>query len=118
MRSGDDVGHDQFAAKPRHRRLTGVDRILVLPLYPQFSRSTTAAVFDRLAQALKPCPHLPELRLIRDYHDHPAYIDALANSVRDHWARHGGAYGETYPSELQKYSFSTLELDQSKNRLE
>ena len=88
-------------------RDAGVDRILVLPLYPQFSRSTTAAVFDRLAQALKPCPHLPELRLIRDYHDHPAYIDALANSVRDHWARHGDARGKllmSYHGIPQRYA--------------
>ncbi|MEL0615562.1 ferrochelatase [Cobetia marina] len=67
----------------------GADRILVLPLYPQFSRTTTAAVFDRLARALKPCPHLPELRFVRDYHDHPDYIAALAASVREHWEKAG-----------------------------
>lgn len=74
-------------------RDAGVERILVLPMYPQFSRSTTAAVFDRLAKALKYCPHLPELRFVRDYHDHPAYITALANSVREHWQRNGGERG-------------------------
>ncbi|SHE56471.1 ferrochelatase [Modicisalibacter ilicicola DSM 19980] len=74
-------------------RDAGVERILVLPLYPQFSRSTTAAVFDRLARALKRCPHLPELRFVRDYHDHPAYIEALANSVREHWQHHEGQRG-------------------------
>lgn len=74
-------------------RDAGVERILVLPMYPQFSRSTTAAVFDRLAKALKVCPHLPELRFVRDYHDHPAYIGALAQSVREHWRRHDGARG-------------------------
>ncbi|SDL28977.1 ferrochelatase [Modicisalibacter muralis] len=66
-------------------RDAGVERILVLPMYPQFSRTTTAAVFDRLARALKACPQLPELRFVRDYHDHSAYIAALANSVREHW---------------------------------
>ncbi|MCM2971850.1 ferrochelatase [Larsenimonas suaedae] len=70
-------------------RRAGVERIVVLPMYPQFSRSTTAAVFDRLAKALKPCPHLPELRMIRDFHDHPGYIKALANSVREHWQQLG-----------------------------
>ncbi|GHB00137.1 ferrochelatase [Modicisalibacter luteus] len=88
-------------------RDAGVDRILVLPLYPQFSKSTTAAVFDRLAKALKPCPHLPELRLVRDYHDHPGYIEALANSVRDHWARHGGQRGRllmSYHGIPQRYA--------------
>lgn len=70
-------------------RDAGVERILVLPLYPQFSATTTGAVFDRLARALAPCPHLPELRFVRDYHNHPAYIGALAESVREHWAVHG-----------------------------
>lgn len=74
-------------------RDAGAKRILVLPLYPQFSRSTTAAVFDRLAKALKPCQHLPELRFVGDYHDHPAYIEALANSVREHWQRNDGERG-------------------------
>lgn len=74
-------------------RDAGVERILVLPMYPQFSRATTAAVFDRLARALKYCPHLPELRFVRDYHDHPAYITALANSVREHWQRNDGERG-------------------------
>ncbi|CAO1667563.1 MULTISPECIES: ferrochelatase [Salinicola] len=70
-------------------RESGVDRIVVLPLYPQFSRTTTAAVFQRLAKALEPCPHLPELRFVRDYHDHPDYISALAASVRQHWEANG-----------------------------
>lgn len=74
-------------------RDAGVERILVLPMYPQFSRSTTAAVFDRLACSLKRCPHLPELRFVRDYHDHPAYIAALADSVREHWRRYDGEHG-------------------------
>lgn len=88
-------------------RDAGAERILVLPLYPQFSRSTTAAVFDRLARALRPCPHLPELRFVRDYHDHPAYIEALANSVREHWLRHGGERGRllmSYHGIPQRYA--------------
>ncbi|MFD2190867.1 ferrochelatase [Pistricoccus aurantiacus] len=75
-------------------RDAGVERILVLPLYPQFSRSTTAAIFDGLARALEPCPHLPELRFIRDYHDHPGYIEALAARVREHWEAHPGERGK------------------------
>ncbi|GAA0572561.1 ferrochelatase [Halomonas salifodinae] len=75
-------------------RQAGAERILVLPLYPQFSRSTTAAVFDGLARSLARCPHLPELRFVRDYHDHPAYIGALAASIREHWAAHDGERGK------------------------
>ncbi|GAB2791395.1 ferrochelatase [Halomonas shantousis] len=86
-------GNPSMEAAGLALRRAGAERILVLPLYPQFSSTTTAAVFDRLARALSPCPHLPELRFVRDYHDHPAYIGALANSVREHWARHGGQRG-------------------------
>lgn len=73
----------------REMRKTGAERLLVLPLYPQYSATTTAAVFDRLATSLKPCPHLPEIRFIRDYHQHPAYIRALAQSVRESWKQEG-----------------------------
>lgn len=72
-------------------RKQNVESIIVLPLYPQNSSSTTAAVFDRLARALKPCPHMPELTFINDYHNHPDYIHALANSVKQHWLEHGKA---------------------------
>ncbi|MFC3284669.1 ferrochelatase [Litchfieldella rifensis] len=88
-------------------RDAGVERILVLPLYPQFSRSTTAAVFDRLARALSACPHLPELRFVRDYHDHPAYVQALAASIRDHWQAQGGERGKlmlSYHGIPQRYA--------------
>lgn len=70
-------------------RKHNVESIIVLPLYPQNSSSTTAAVFDRLADALKPCPYMPELSFINDYHNHPQYISALANSVRKHWEENG-----------------------------
>ena len=73
----------------RELRQAGVDKMLVLPLYPQFSSSTTAAVYDRLASGLKGCPHLPETRWVNEYHQHPLYIQALANSVKEYWAEHG-----------------------------
>lgn len=67
----------------------GADRVLVLPLYPQYSCSTVASVFDGVAAALKLERNLPELRFVRDYHDKPGYILALAGSVRSHWQREG-----------------------------
>lgn len=68
---------------------SGSERIFVLPLYPQNSSSTTAAVFDALAKSLMPCPYMPEVHFINQYHKHPAYIQALANSVKEHWQEHG-----------------------------
>lgn len=70
-------------------RRAGVEKMLVLPLYPQNSATTTGAVFDRLAKGLQRCPHLPEMRFISRYFDHPLYIKALADSVRRHWQAQG-----------------------------
>lgn len=67
----------------------GAKRLLVLPLYPQYSATTTGAVFDRLAKALKPCPDIPELHFIHDYWQRADYLDALANSVKEYWHEHG-----------------------------
>ena len=67
----------------------GAKRILVLPLYPQYAASTTASTFDAVAVWLKTRRPLPELQLVRDYHDHPGYIGARAQSVLDHWMAHG-----------------------------
>ncbi len=67
----------------------GCDRILVVPAYPQYSGTTTASVFDALFETLTKIRNTPELRLIKHYHDDDAYIDALAETVRAHWAEHG-----------------------------
>lgn len=67
----------------------GCDRILVLPLYPQYASSTTGAVFDVIADRIKRTRSLPELRLVRGFHDDAGYIEALAASIRDHWEKHG-----------------------------
>lgn len=67
----------------------GVDRLFVLPLYPQYSATTTASVFDALADVLKRRRWLPALRMLDAYHDDPAYIAALAGSIREHWQAHG-----------------------------
>ena len=67
----------------------GIKKILVLPMYPQFSSSTTAAIYDKIAQLLKDEPYLPELRWINDFHDKTEYIAALANSVSQQWQEKG-----------------------------
>lgn len=67
----------------------GVCRLVVLPLYPQYSGTTTASVFDRVTGALQRFRWIPELRFIAQYHDDSGYIDALAASIREHWSAHG-----------------------------
>jgi len=70
-------------------REQGVKNIVVIPMYPQFSATTTAAAYDGLMKSLKKCPHWPSLQLLHDYADHPLYIKALANSVRKQWKLQG-----------------------------
>lgn len=60
-------------------------RILVLPLYPQYSATTTASTFDAVADILKTWRWLPELRMVNHYYNDPDYIRALAESIRSHW---------------------------------
>ena len=67
----------------------GARRIIVLPLYPQYSGTTTAAVFDAVAAALAKRRWVPELRLINHYHDAPGYIAAHAANIRNHWEHNG-----------------------------
>ena len=67
----------------------GVTKLIVLPLYPQFSCSTVAAVWDGLSASFKPLRSLPEVAFIRDYAEHPAYIAALKASVERSFAQHG-----------------------------
>ena len=67
----------------------GCQRILVLPLFPQYSNSTTASVSDAVKAAAKVLPSSIQIRQVNDYHDHPAYIAALASCVKEAWQEHG-----------------------------
>ncbi len=72
-------------------RAANCRRILVLSMYPQYSATTTASVFDAVSAELRTWRWVPELRFVNQYHDHPAYIQALADSVRNHWREKGQA---------------------------
>ena len=72
------------AARVRH--------LVVLPLYPQYSGTTTGAVFDVVARELGRYRYVPQLNFVSDYHDQPAYIGALAASVRAAWASAGPSH--------------------------
>jgi ferrochelatase len=67
----------------------GVDRVLVIPAYPQYSATTTASVFDAVYTWALRTRRVPELRFVNNYHDHPGYIAALADSIQRHWQAHG-----------------------------
>jgi len=67
---------------------TPLERLVVIPLYPQYSTTTTAAVFDRVEAELRRWPTPVAVHRIEHYYHEPAYLDALAASIRAHWARH------------------------------
>jgi protoporphyrin/coproporphyrin ferrochelatase len=64
-------------------------RLLVVPLYPQYAASSSASAMDAVFNALLKTRNIPELRIVRHFHDHPGYIAALATAVHDYWMRHG-----------------------------
>jgi ferrochelatase len=64
-------------------------RVLVLPLYPQYSATTVASTFDEISRVLQEWRWLPELRFINHYHDDPAYIAAMARSISAYWREKG-----------------------------
>ncbi|MCL6415665.1 ferrochelatase [Aestuariirhabdus sp. Z084] len=82
-------GNPSIANALAELKQEGYERILVMPLFPQYSATTTAACFDAIARALSCERNIPELRFIRQYHEKPGYIEALANSVKQHWQQQG-----------------------------
>ena len=66
-----------------------VNRVLVLPLYPQYSGTTTASIVDAVCTWALRVRAVPELRFVNRYHDDAGYIGALAKRITDHWATHG-----------------------------
>ena len=67
----------------------GCDRILAIPLYPQYAASSTGSALDAVFAALGKMRNLPALRVVKHYHDDPGYIAALAQSVNDYWMQNG-----------------------------
>lgn len=82
-------GQPSIRAVLRQLRDRGVDSLVVLPLYPQYAGSTTASVFDAVGAELARWRELPELTMIKHFHDHPGYIEALARSVERYWHGQG-----------------------------
>ncbi len=89
MRYGSYVEPDAIGHQLARLKEEGVKRVLVLPAYPQYSSTTTASLFDAVYTWAARTRNIPELRFINSYHDDPAYIDALAASVRKHNLQHG-----------------------------
>ncbi|MBK9162041.1 MAG: ferrochelatase [Nitrosomonadales bacterium] len=82
-------GNPSIPSVLRKLREQNCQRILVVPLYPQYAASTTATVTDIVYRELQQMRNTPAIRTIRHFHDRPGYIEALANNVNDYWMKNG-----------------------------
>ena len=84
-------GDPGIESKLQSLQQQGVEKLLVLPMFPQYASATTASIFDAVANYYRQQMWLPEIHFVGHYCDHPLYITALADSVRQHWQQHGRA---------------------------
>jgi protoporphyrin/coproporphyrin ferrochelatase len=87
-----EQGHDVdvvLAMRYGQLREKGMDRLLILPMYPQYAAATSATALDAVFRELSLWRNQPEIRTIKHFHDDPNYIDALAAHVNKHWERDG-----------------------------
>ncbi|MEO1015485.1 MAG: ferrochelatase [Pseudomonadota bacterium] len=77
-------GEPSIASRMEALREAGCDRIAVVALYPQYAAATTASVYDKTFDALKTMRWQPAVRTAPSFHDHPAYIEALSESIQRH----------------------------------
>jgi ferrochelatase len=82
-------GNPGVAQELNKLKAEGFTRVLVLPAYPQYSGTTTAALFDAIYGWASRTRYVPELRFVNHFHDDPGYINALAATVRKHWQANG-----------------------------
>jgi len=82
-------GNPSISSALKKFQQQGINKLVVLPLYPQYAGPTTASTFDALTAELKQWRYIPSINFINSYHDNPAYIKALANTVTEHINQHG-----------------------------
>ncbi len=81
-------GNPSIASTLQEIREKGITRIVVLPLYPQYSSPTTGSTFDAIAQEISQWRWVPELHFINGYHKHPLFISAIANQINEFLTQH------------------------------
>jgi len=86
---GMTYGEPSIASAIDKLQSAGARRLLVLPLYPQYSGTTTASVFDTVSDKLQTMRWIPETRFVNQYHDEDGYIRALTSSIREYWQENG-----------------------------
>ena len=82
-------GNPSISSVLRKLKEQNCQRILVMPMYPQYAASSTATAFDRVFGELQQMRNAPALRTIKSFHDHAGYISALANNINEYWMKNG-----------------------------
>lgn len=82
-------GNPSIASGLQHLQAAGARRLLVLPLYPQYSATTTGSTFDAVSDVLKTWRWLPELRFVNDYCDNSGYLDSITAHLKQFWQTKG-----------------------------
>lgn len=82
-------GQPSIASAIAKLKAQNCNRILLFPLYPQYAASSSASALDDAMRSLIRTRNMPDIRTIRDYHAHPAYIKAVADSISEYWREHG-----------------------------
>ncbi len=117
-------GEPGMALLGKAMREHGHTPMVVLPLFPQYSATTTGAAFDALAKALARCPDIPQTLFIREYATHDAWLDAIVRSIEQYWSEHGAGdrllisfhgiperyekQGDPYPAECRRSAESIV----------
>lgn len=91
VRLGMRYGEPDIRGRLAEMQAAGVRKLLVIPLYPQYSVTTTETVFDAVAAAMAELTYAPELRKLQHYHDQPGWVHSIARSVRNFQMKHGKA---------------------------
>lgn len=84
-------GEPSIASRVAQLQAQGVERILILPLYPQYSATTTGSIYDQYAKIIASSRNIPDIRIQKQYSQRSDYIAALVKSVQQHWAENGRA---------------------------
>jgi ferrochelatase len=82
-------GNPSIAGAMQKLKAQNCQRILVVPMYPQYAASSSGTVFDMVFAEVQQMRNTPALRTIRNFHDNPGYIKALANNINDYWMKNG-----------------------------
>ncbi len=98
---GMSYGRPAIASALAELRVLNLQQLIVLPLYPQYSSATVGSVFTAVSQILKTWRYLPKLQMINHYADHPGYVAAVVNSIKNYWQ-------ENPPGEKLLFSFHGL----------